>query len=954
MDEIRIPRVRKSPSHLSFSLMSQPLQVSQVLCTRNGSTLVGTIHLTRHHLIFNYDEDKEKELWASFVCWLIWPALITSCRSLTPLISLVTRLPQTHQGQTPLSFHTRTFETFSFGFSKEADAVAVFDNVKELTVATSVEALYAFSYSPNPPLPAEEGWGLYSPRDEFGRMGVGTRTKAWRFTDINKDYSFSPTYPAKLVVPTRISDTTLQYASKYRSKARVPALTYLHWANYGSITRSSQPMVGITQNRSIQDEKLIESVFQTHHSPESRASAGPVYGATTTNLIIDARPTINAVGNTAKGAGTENMDHYKDSKKVYLGIDSIHVMRESLAKVVEALREADVLLASINNDLPDQVTGISVLDRQALRRSGWLRHIQLILEGTVLITRNIHINSSHVLIHCSDGWDRTSQLSALAQMCLDPFYRTIRGFEILIDKDWVSFGHKFMDRCGHLSSDKFFVSPAELGGANTGAEAAQAFLASMQNRFTSNSHLKETSPTFHQFLETVRQIQRQFPERFEFNERFLQQLYYHLYSCQFGTFLYNCERERRVGEDGLPPSERTKSVWDFLNSPAEKELNTNPTYNPTLDDPASRLPKADMGVLIPNAKDVRFWNELYGRSDEEMNGRVQPQILEPETVTSPDDETPIQGARIPLPPSPSMSPAPLSSQATSRPVTPTRPSPSRPDSFRPISSVSAFSLQGFNVPNPIASLPAMSSSHSTPKSGSGGGGLQPNFFANTGKSVWGRLSSNASAAFSAVQDAYVNASKDLNTSWESKNETSKTAELSSRETLKAWGEEEDPMSSSAFSSSHNPWGSNSEASLLSASTSRSSIWDNNPWGSSSSEMNTPTAVDPPAPITVVETGLGGMTLESVAAPTTRRDNNNVDPLKPGSNSEASSSRSDSNPWGSSNTAKTSRVDSPAVETGLGGMILESVTTTTRKVDPPKPPQPVQSSANIDPLGVGFS
>jgi myotubularin-related protein 6/7/8 len=85
-------------------------------------------------------------------------------------------------------------------------------------------------------------------------MGVGTRTKAWRFTDINKDYSvrnppslptttrpliyfdqysqFCATYPARLVVPTKISDTTLQYAAKYRSKCRIPVLTYLHWGNY--------------------------------------------------------------------------------------------------------------------------------------------------------------------------------------------------------------------------------------------------------------------------------------------------------------------------------------------------------------------------------------------------------------------------------------------------------------------------------------------------------------------------------------------------------------------------------------------------------------------------------------------------------------------------------------------------------------------------------------------------
>ena len=41
-----------------------------------------------------------------------------------------------------------------------------------------------------------------------------------------------------MVVPTRISDATLQYAVKYRSKGRIPALTYLHWANYVRFTLS--------------------------------------------------------------------------------------------------------------------------------------------------------------------------------------------------------------------------------------------------------------------------------------------------------------------------------------------------------------------------------------------------------------------------------------------------------------------------------------------------------------------------------------------------------------------------------------------------------------------------------------------------------------------------------------------------------------------------------------------
>lgn len=110
----------------------------------------------------------------------------------------------------------------------------------------SVTQLYAYFYKPNPPLPTNEGWTICTPREEFARMGVGSRTKAWRFTDINKDYNvrlvlrapsrltymqFCPTYPAKLVIPAKISDATLQYAVKYRSKARIPVLAYLHWAN---------------------------------------------------------------------------------------------------------------------------------------------------------------------------------------------------------------------------------------------------------------------------------------------------------------------------------------------------------------------------------------------------------------------------------------------------------------------------------------------------------------------------------------------------------------------------------------------------------------------------------------------------------------------------------------------------------------------------------------------------
>lgn len=650
-----------------------------------------------------------------------------------------------------------------------------------------------------------------------------------------------------MVVPTRISDNTLQYAAKYRSKARIPVLTYLHRTNFvspnlpfsilvylttaiqGSITRSSQPMVGLTNNRSIQDEKLIEAVFQTHHSPETRVPAN-VFGSTCTNLIIDARPTANAVANTAKGAGTENMDYYKDARKAYLGIDHIHTMRESLNKVVEAIRETRF---PDDSALGDSTTTV---DREALRRSGWLKHLGAVVEGTVLIVKNVHINSSHVLIHCSDGWDRTSQLSAMTQLCLDPYYRTIKGFQVLIEKDWLSFGHKFLDRCGHLSSEKFFLSPAE-GSGGGGAEAAQAFFASVQNKFTSPGHLKETSPIFHQFLECARQVQRQFPERFEFNERFLYQLYYHLYSCQFGTFLWNCEKERRVDEaGGPPPFESTISIWDWLNTPEETEKNRNPDYDPSLDDLDRKDGKSDMGVLIPNPKDIRFWHTLYGRTDEEMNGKFAAaqgqggvEIVGP--VESEQDDPVLSPPTI------------ISSQSLSR-LNPLVSSIVGQRNVSPSNPLSPIPHDEEREPEPRQSLtPTRQSSTNIRRSPSpfSKSNTATDMFSSGGmKSMWGRISTNASTAFSVVQGAVGDVTKELRNISTGSTQEPREGELKSRSELGMWGEggadssgSTPPLPWSLGSIDHstamtNPWAASTVRGIL---PSPSSGFSDNPWKS---------------------------------------------------------------------------------------------------------------------------
>ena len=221
------------------------------------------------------------------------------------------------------------------------------------------------------------------------------------------------------------------------------------------------------------------------------------------------------MANRAAGKGYENENFYENIKFQFCGIENIHVMRSSLSKMLEACELKTPSMAAFIN---------------GIQSSGWLRHIHAILDTSLLVARSLQ-EGVNVLVHCSDGqlisicclmkthppvnkhfppgWDRTAQVCSLAQVLLDPYYRTLQGFQSLIEKDWLSFGHKFTDRCGYLQSDA-----------------------------------KETSPVFTQLVDCMWQLQRAYPAAFQFSERLLLHLHDHVYSSQYGTFVGNCEKDR--------------------------------------------------------------------------------------------------------------------------------------------------------------------------------------------------------------------------------------------------------------------------------------------------------------------------------------------------------------------------------------------------------------------------
>ena len=69
-----------------------------------------------------------------------------------------------------------------------------------------------------------------------------------------------------------------------------------------------------------------------------------------------------------------------------------------------------------------------------LANSGWLKHVKAVLDVSIAIADCILSNRS-VIVHCSDGWDRTSQTCALTSLMLDGYYRTIQGFHTGHERD---------------------------------------------------------------------------------------------------------------------------------------------------------------------------------------------------------------------------------------------------------------------------------------------------------------------------------------------------------------------------------------------------------------------------------------------------------------------------------------------------------------------------------------
>ncbi|XP_065183467.1 myotubularin-related protein 9-like [Sycon ciliatum] len=481
-----------------------------VLRRGKSETTKGNIHLTAHHLIFIPDAAA-----GSTELWMLYSNINTFEKRVTA-------------GPSFLTLRCRSLVTYQLEFTSAEDCVDVYNAVDTLARPASEEDLYPFFFRPRKPLPEIDGVKLEGEIERWGGK------HALRVSTINEDFKVCTSYPEQVIVPTSVSDEFLKRSSKFRQHGRFPVVSYFHEPNGAVLMRSGQPHCGPSNHRCSQDEAILNATLSRHRRGH----------------IVDTRSSTTAQHHKQKGGGVEVEAHYPQWRRHHCGLENLETLLDSYTRLMDACAD----------------TGSSMgtwLGR--VSSSSWLSHIAQLLQAAQQVVQSMDSEGGCVLVHGIAGWDTTLQVTALAQVLLDPHCRTLVGFQHLIEREWVLPGHPFSLRCGH----------------------------------TSVTSRVERAPVFVMFLDAVFQVMRQYPCSFEFTDRFLMKLFEHSYSSEYGTFLGNSERERKA----MDVNKKTHTLWSHFSQEKVSSELTNPAYY------------KNASVLSPSSAPtgIELWRELYLR-----------------------------------------------------------------------------------------------------------------------------------------------------------------------------------------------------------------------------------------------------------------------------------------------------------------------------------------------------
>ncbi|XP_062873968.1 myotubularin-related protein 12 [Trichomycterus rosablanca] len=394
--------------------------------------------------------------------------------------------------------HCKDLRVLQFGltFTKEEDAKKIFQGIAHHCLEPkSLKCVFAFSFHVTtvPEIQTTQRTVMFDSAADWDQELKRTKGNC-KIVTKNKNFEISTRLPKCFVIPAAVSEEDLD---KFQGKG-LPMWCWSHHSGCALFKASSLP--GAQEDGLLQayTDRMLDAVAHNH-----------LYSVRTEDLS-EMLPTIQDI-----------QQSYTKFKQLFLIDNSTEFW------------ELDVKWFS------------------SLESSGWLDIIRQCLQKAVEVVECLEKENTNVLIMEEEGTDLCCVISSLVQIMLDPYYRTLTGFQGLVQKEWVAGCHAFLDRCNHLhQKDK-----------------------------------ESQSPIFLLFLECVWQLVQQHSAAFQFSETYLTVLSDSIHVPVFSTFLFNSAYQRESvlkaesqylqrGPSNCP------AVWDWsvqFNFKAQ-QLFLNPLY----------------------------------------------------------------------------------------------------------------------------------------------------------------------------------------------------------------------------------------------------------------------------------------------------------------------------------------------------------------------------------------